>query len=102
MSMTLLPLAPEPARTTRLSSPAPLWEELATLRQQHAALRTENAALRAKRAVLHERVQKLEARLAFTASHPAWALQAGCSVAIARTVVRTPSGKRFGAGGCHW
>ncbi len=52
----LLPLAPELSATTPAPDPAPLLEELATLRLENAALRTENA-------VLHERVRELEARL---------------------------------------
>ena len=59
----MLPLATEPGGTTRTPDPAPLLEELATLRQENTALRLENAALRAETAVLHERVHELEARL---------------------------------------
>src|SRR3954454_20050485 len=62
MSVMLLPLAPEPAATTRPPEPVPLLEELATLRLENAALRTENA-------VLHERVHELEARLGQTSAN---------------------------------
>src|SRR3954452_12697997 len=80
MSMMVLPLAAEPAATTRTPDPAPLLEELAMLRLENAALRLENGALRAanvalqaESAVLHERVRELEARLGQTSansSHP--------------------------------
>jgi transposase len=56
MSVTMLPLAPEPPATTPAPDPAPLLEELATLRLENATLRAENAALQA-------RVRELEARL---------------------------------------
>jgi transposase len=76
MSVTLRPLAPEPAATTRPPEPVPLLEELATLRRENAALRTENgalraenAALRAESAVLHERLRELEARLGQTSAN---------------------------------
>jgi transposase len=62
MSMLLLPLAPELSATTPAPDPAPLLEELATLRLENAALRTENA-------VLHERVRELEARLGQTSAN---------------------------------
>jgi transposase len=62
MSATLLPLAPEPSATTPTSNPAPLLEELGTLRLENAALRPENA-------VLHERVRELEARLGQTSAN---------------------------------
>ena len=56
MSVTMLPLGPEPSAPTWALDPAPLLEELATLR-------LENAALRAQNAVLQARVRELEARL---------------------------------------
>src|SRR4051812_17157784 len=59
MSVMMRPLAPVPAVTTPAPDPAPLLEELATLRLENAALRTENAALQ-------ERVRELEARLGQT------------------------------------
>jgi transposase len=62
MSMMLLPLAPELSATTPAPDPAPLLEELATLRLENAALRTANA-------VLHERVRELEARLGQTSAN---------------------------------
>ena len=62
MSMMLLPLAPELSATTPAPDPAPLLEELATLRRENAALRKENA-------VLHERVRELEARLGQTSAN---------------------------------
>src|SRR5918912_2067003 len=76
MSVMVLPLAAEPAATTRTPDPAPLLEELATLRLENAALRLENealraanAALKAESAVLHERVRELEARLGQTSAN---------------------------------
>src|SRR5215211_1298294 len=76
MSVMLLPLATEPAATTPAPDPAPLLEELATLRLENATLRTENGALRAENAtlqaestVLHERVRELEARLGQTSAN---------------------------------
>ena len=72
----MLPLAAEPAATTRTPDPAPLLEELATLHLENAALRLENealraanAALKAESAVLHERVRELEARLGQTSAN---------------------------------
>ncbi len=65
----LLPLAPELSATTPAPDPAPLLEELATLRRENAVLRTENAVLRAESAVLHERVRELEARLGQTSAN---------------------------------
>jgi Family of unknown function (DUF6444) len=62
MSVMLLPLAAELVATTPAPDPAPLLEELATLRLENAALRTENA-------VLHERVRELEARLGQTSAN---------------------------------
>ena len=65
----LLPLAPELSATTPAPDPAPLLEELATLRMENAVLRTENAVLRAESAALHERVRELEARLGQNSSN---------------------------------
>src|SRR3954453_21268881 len=63
MSVMMLPLTAEPAATTRTPDPAPLLEELTTLRQENATLRLVNGALRAENAALQERVRELEARL---------------------------------------
>jgi transposase len=63
MSVMVLPLAAEPAATTRIPEPAPLLEELAALRRENAALCVENAALRVANGALHERIHELEARL---------------------------------------
>ncbi len=62
MSVMLLPLAPELSATMPVPVPAPLLEELATLRLENAALRTENT-------VLHERIRELEARLGQTSAN---------------------------------
>src|SRR3954468_5625108 len=62
MSVTMLPLAPQPLATTPTPDPAPLLEALATLHLENAALRGENAAL-------HARVQELEARLGQNSSN---------------------------------
>jgi transposase len=62
MSVTMLPLGPEPAATTPAPDPAPLLEELATLRLENTALRAENAALQA-------RVRELEGRLGQTSAN---------------------------------
>ncbi len=76
MSVMMLPRAAEPVATTPAPDPAPLLEELATLRLENAALRTENGALRAENAtrqaestVLHARVRELEARLGQTSAN---------------------------------
>ena len=58
----MLLLGPEPAATTPAPDPAPLLEELATLRLENAALRVQNAALQ-------ERIRGLEARLGQTSSN---------------------------------
>ncbi len=57
----MLPLAPE-LSTTPVADPAPLLEELATLRRENATLRAENAVLQA-------RVAELEARLGQNSSN---------------------------------
>src|SRR5438045_6330576 len=62
MSVTMLPLAPEPSATTPAPDPAPLLEQLATLRLENATLRAENAVLQA-------RVRELEARLGQNSSN---------------------------------
>src|SRR3954453_2721869 len=69
MSVTMLPLAAEPAVMTPAPDHAPLLEQLATLRRENAALRLENGALRAESAVLQERVRELEARLGQTSAN---------------------------------
>jgi transposase len=62
MSVTMLPLVPEPAAMTPVPDPTPLLEELATLRLENATLRAENVALQA-------RVRELEARLVQNSSN---------------------------------
>src|SRR5688572_10415764 len=62
MSVMLLPLAAEPAAKTSAPDPAPLLEELATLRR-------ENAALRAQHVALQERIRDLDARLGQTSAN---------------------------------
>src|SRR5436305_11901106 len=69
MSVMLLPLAAEPAATTRPPDPAPQLEELARFRLENAALRLENGALRVENAALHERIRELEARLGQTSAN---------------------------------
>src|SRR3954452_19171467 len=76
MSVMMVPLATEPAGTTRPPDPAPLLEELATLRRENAALcaenatlRAENTALRGEHAALHDRIRELEARLEQTSAN---------------------------------
>jgi hypothetical protein len=69
MSMMLLPRAPELPATTRPPDPAPLLEELATLRRENAALWAENAALRVENGALHERIRELGARLGQTSAN---------------------------------
>ena len=59
-----LALAPELWATLLAPDPAPLLEQLATLRLENAALRVENAALQ-------ERVRELEARLSQKPPGPA-------------------------------
>src|SRR5215210_4087981 len=61
MSVTMLPLAPQPS-TTPVADPDPLLEQL-------AVLRLENATLRAENAVLQTRVRELEARLGQNSSN---------------------------------
>src|SRR4051812_33004819 len=65
----MLPLAAEPTLMTPAPDPAPLLEQLATLRRENAALRLENGALQAESVVLHERVRELEARLGQTSAN---------------------------------
>jgi transposase len=62
MRVTMLPLAPERAATAPALDPAPVLEELATLRLENATLRAENAALQA-------RVRELEAWLGQNSSN---------------------------------
>src|SRR3954451_6119538 len=69
MSVMLLPLAAEPAATTRPPDPAPQLEELARFRLENAALRLENGALRAENAALQDRIRELEARLGQTSAN---------------------------------
>src|ERR687883_1782384 len=57
-----LPLAPDRRVRIPAPDPAPLLEELATLRLQNAALRAENAALQ-------DRIRELEARLGQNSSN---------------------------------
>src|SRR5438046_3068350 len=56
MIETTLPRAPDLWATVPAPDPAPLLEQVATLRLENAALRAENAALQA-------RIRELEARL---------------------------------------
>jgi len=65
----MLPLATGPSTTARTPDPAPLLEELATLRRENAALCAENAALRVENGALHERIRELEARLGQTSAN---------------------------------
>jgi transposase len=69
MNAMLLPLAAKPAATPPTPDPAPLLEELVTLRLESAALRAENAALRVENAALHDRIRELEARLGRTSAN---------------------------------
>src|ERR1044072_3126598 len=62
MSVTMLPPVPEPLAPPPALCPAPLLEELATLRLDNAVLRAENAAL-------HARIRELEARLGQNSSN---------------------------------
>src|SRR5262249_29560626 len=62
MIETAVPLVPERWATVPAPDPAPLLEQLATLRLENAALRAENA-------VLHARVRELEARLGQNSSN---------------------------------
>jgi transposase len=68
MIETTLALAPALWSTLTAVDPAPLLEQVATLRQENAALRVENATLQAANAELHERVQELAARLGQTST----------------------------------
>src|SRR4051812_11934977 len=65
MIETTLPLASEPWATVPAPDPAPLLEQLATLRLENAALRAENA-------ILHERIRELEARLGQNSSNSSY------------------------------
>jgi transposase len=62
MSETTSALAPDPWAVVPVPAPAPLLEQLATLRLENAALRAENAALRAENVALQERVRERDAR----------------------------------------
>src|SRR3954463_10721890 len=62
MIETTLPLASEPWATVPAPDPAPLLEQLATLRLENATLRAENAGLQ-------QRVRELEARLGQNSSN---------------------------------
>src|SRR3954454_15119712 len=62
MIETPLPQAPELWPTWPAPDPAPLLEQVATLRRENAALRAENAGL-------HERIRELEARLGQNSSN---------------------------------
>jgi transposase len=88
MSMMRLPRAPELSATTPAPDPAPLLEELATLRLENAALRTEKA-------VLHERVRALEARLGQTSANSSRPPSSDPPQAPARPKA-PPSGRRRG------
>src|SRR3954471_15275950 len=88
MCVMLLPRAAEPAATTPAPDPAPLLEELATLRRENAALRTDNA-------VLHELVRELEARLGQTSANSSRPPSSDPPQARARPQA-PPSGRRRG------
>jgi transposase len=88
MSVMLLPRAAEAAATTPAPEPAPLLEELATLRRENAALRIENA-------VLHERIRELEARLGQNSSNSSRPPSSDPPQAPARPKV-PPSGRKRG------
>src|SRR3954447_14554516 len=62
MIETPLPLAPDRWATVPAPDPAPLLEQLATLRLENAALRAENVAMQA-------RIRELEARLGQTSAN---------------------------------
>src|SRR3954454_6245652 len=88
MSETLPRLVSERPVPAPASDPAPLLEQLATLRQENAALRAENA-------VLHERVQELEARLGQTSANSSRPPSTDPPQAPARPKV-PPSGRKRG------
>jgi transposase len=88
MSVTLLPLAPEPSAPTWALDPAPLLEELETLRLENAALRAENAALQA-------RLRELEARLGQTSANSSRPPSSDPPQAQARPTA-APSGRKRG------
>ena len=56
MIETTLPRAPDRWATVPAPDPAPLLEQVATLRRENAVLYAENAALRAQSAALQERI----------------------------------------------
>ncbi len=69
MIETMLPRAPDLWATVPAPDPAPLLEQVATLRLENAVLYAENAALSVENAALHERVHELEARLGQTSAN---------------------------------
>src|SRR5215213_7499226 len=95
MSVIVLPLAAEPAATTRTPEPAPLLEELAALRRENAALCVENAALRVENGALHERIRELEARLGQTSANSSRPPSSDPPEALARPKA-PPSGRKRG------
>src|SRR3954453_17539787 len=95
MSVMMLPLTAEPAATTRTPDPAPLLEELTTLRQENATLRLVNGALRAENAALQERIRELEAQLGQTSANSSRPPSSDPPQAPARPKA-TPSGRKRG------
>src|SRR5205823_12075128 len=88
MIQTTLPVAPELWATGPAPDPAPLVEEVATLRLENAALRAENAALQ-------QRVRELEARLGQHSSNSSRPPSADPPQAPARPKA-PPSGRKRG------
>jgi transposase len=84
----MLPPVPEPSATTPALDPAPLLEELATLRLENAALRAEKVALQA-------RVRELEARLGQNSSNSSLPPSSDPPQAPARPKA-PPSGRKRG------
>src|SRR4051794_36001312 len=95
MSVMLLPWAAEPATTAPAPDPAPLLEELATLRLENAALRVANAALRVEIGALHERVHELVARWGQTSANSSRAPSSDPPHALTRPPA-PPSGRKRG------
>src|SRR6476646_6618405 len=99
MSVMMLPLAAEPAATTRPPDPTPLLEELARVRLENAALRLENGDLRAENAALQDRIRELEARLGQTLANSSRPPSSDPPQAPARPKARPSRRKRGGQPG---